>query len=69
MRELGELRFKADKQYRILGFFGPARSDFTLLVGASKKGNNYDPRNALQTALERMREVKADGRRCRVCDF
>jgi hypothetical protein len=66
MREIGEIRFRADKQYRILGFFGPSRSDFTLLVGTSKKGKNYDPRNALETALDRMAEVKTDGRRCRV---
>jgi hypothetical protein len=51
LREIGEIRFKVDKQYRILGFFGPSRSDFTLLVGASKKGSNYDPKNALDTAL------------------
>ncbi len=69
MREIGEIRFKVDKQYRILGFFGPARSDFTLLIGASKKSNNYDPRNALDTALDRMNQIKADGRRNRVCDF
>lgn len=68
-REIGEVRFKVDKQYRILGFFGPARSDFTLLAGASKKSNNYDPRNTLETALDRMDQVKADGRRSRVCDF
>jgi hypothetical protein len=69
MREIGEIRLKVDKQYRILGFFGPGRRDFTLLVGASKKGQNYDPRNALETALDRMEQVKADGRRSHVCDF
>ena len=69
LREIGEIRLKVDKQYRILGFFGPSRSDFTLLIGASKKGNQYDPRNALETALDRMTQVKVDGRRCRVCDF
>jgi hypothetical protein len=69
MRELGEIRFKVDKQYRILGFFGPNASEFTMLIGASKKGSNYDPRNALETALERMGQVKADGRRSRVFDF
>jgi hypothetical protein len=69
MREVGEIRFKVDKQYRIFGFFGPGRSDFTLLVGASKKGNQYNPRNALETALDRMQQIKDDGRRCRVCDF
>jgi hypothetical protein len=69
MREIGEIRLRLEKQYRILGFFGPNRSDFTLLVGASKKGKQYDPRKALETALERMQQVKNDGRLCRVCDF
>jgi hypothetical protein len=69
LREIGEIRFKVDKQYRILGFFGPSRSDFTLLVGASKKGSNYDPKNALDTALGRMKQIRNDGRRSRVCDF
>src|SRR5205807_6402922 len=31
-RDIGEIRLKVDKQYRILGFFGPARADFTLLI-------------------------------------
>jgi hypothetical protein len=69
MREIGEIRLKADKEYRIFGFFGPGRSDFTLLIGASKKGKTYDPIGALETALERMTRVKSDGRRCRACDF
>jgi hypothetical protein len=69
MREIGEIRFKVDKPYRIFGFFGPNAREFTLLVGASKKGNNYTPRNALETALERMAVVKSDGRRSRVCDL
>jgi hypothetical protein len=69
LREIGEIRFKVDKQYRILGFFGPNKSDFTLLVGSSKKGRNYDPRNALETALDRMAQVKSNGRLSRVCDL
>ncbi|HET9803891.1 MAG TPA: type II toxin-antitoxin system RelE/ParE family toxin, partial [Candidatus Acidoferrum sp.] len=69
MKGIGEIRFKVDKQYRILGFFGPSTSDFTLLIGASKKGKIYDPRNALDTALERRAHVLADGRRCCVCDL
>src|SRR6266566_4445383 len=64
MRAIGEIRLKVDKQYRILGFFGPSRSDFTMLIGSSKKGQNYDPPGALDTALNRMKEVLADGRRC-----
>src|SRR3984893_16651279 len=69
MREIGEIRMKVDKQYRILGFFGPGRSEFTLLIGASKKGKNYDPKNALDTAADRMDDVKRDQGRSRVCNF
>ena len=69
MRAIGEIRLKVDKQYRVLGFFGPGRSDFTLLIGSSKKGGSYDPKGTLETALKRMSEVVADGRRSRVCDF
>jgi hypothetical protein len=68
MKGLGEIRLKVDKQYRILGFFGPRPSEFTMLVGASKKGRSYDPRSALETALARRLEVLADGRRCCVWD-
>jgi hypothetical protein len=70
MREIGEVRFKADrKEFRIFGFFGPGRSIFTLLIGASKKGSTYDPKSAMETASKRKDEVAADGSRCRVCNF
>lgn len=60
---LGELRFDFGKvEYRPIGCFGPARSDFTILIGATKKGKNYDPRNALDTALERKRFIGEVGR-------
>jgi hypothetical protein len=69
MREVGEIRLKVDKQYRILGFFGPARAEFTLLIGASKKGKSYDPVGTLETALKRMSQVKSERRDNRVCTF
>ena len=66
---LGELRFDFGKlEYRPIGCFGPARSDFTILIGATKKGKNYDPRNALDTALER-KNVVGEVRRTNVYDF
>jgi hypothetical protein len=70
MRQIGEIRLKEDKrQYRIFGFFGPGRSEFTLLIGASKKGNSYSPKEARVTALKRMAQVINDGNRSRVLDF
>jgi hypothetical protein len=66
---LGEMRFDSGKvEYRPLGCFGPARSDFTILIGTTKKGKNYDPRNALDTALERKSFVGEVGR-TNVYDF
>jgi hypothetical protein len=38
---LGELRFDFGKlEYRPIGCFGPARSDFTILIGSTKKEGN-----------------------------
>lgn len=68
-RVLGEIRFKVDKQYRVFGFFGPGQSEFTMLIGASKKGKNYDPRSALDTALSRWSDVLKDGSRCCACNL
>ena len=68
-RDLGELRFKVGNvQYRPLGFFGPARGEFTILAGASKKGSVYDPRDALETARKRRLEVLKDPDRSKICD-
>jgi hypothetical protein len=59
-RDIGELRFKAQKiVFRPFGFFGPQRQEFTFLVGATKKGQVYDPKSAKETALTRMREIQS----------
>ncbi len=52
-----------DKQYRPLGCFGPGQREFTILIGASKKGGRkrrpmrWDPPNALKTAKKRCKLV------------
>jgi hypothetical protein len=67
--ELGEIRFKADRvQHRQLGFFSPG-STFTLVFCAQEKNNRFVPKDAPAIALTRKREVEADARRCRPCDF
>jgi len=49
-----EVRFKVrNVLYRPLGFFGPDRSEFTFLIGAREQGDEFVPRNALQTAVQR----------------
>jgi len=59
-----EIRVKSKNiQYRPLGCFGPDRYTFILLIGASKKGNAWSPKNAIKKAGKR-RELTHTDRRC-----
>ena len=59
--EIGEIRFKANKvQHRVFGFFLMEMKQYVMLVGATKKGNNYLPRDAVATARRRKRLVDSD---------
>ena len=55
---LGEIRFKLDRvQNRLIGFFGPDRTEFTIVVHATEKGKRYSPPNAIKTAQARKKEI------------
>lgn len=63
-----ELRFKIrNVLHRPLGFFGPDRSEFTLLMPAREQGDEFVPRNALQIAIDRKDIVLADKGRAHEC--
>lgn len=47
-------------QYRPLGFYGPERREFTLLMGAIEKGGRVEPRDFCDIALERRKIVNDD---------
>jgi hypothetical protein len=67
---LSEIRFKhGGIQYRPLGFVGPLPLEFTILLGASKKGNVWTPHSAIDTALRRKDEVLADRSTIRPYEF
>jgi hypothetical protein len=68
--KLGELRFDVrNVEYRPLGFFGPCQSEFTILIGATKKGRVYNPHSALDSALSRRAEVLIDPERTNVWEI
>lgn len=49
--EFGEIRFKANNlQHRVFGFFLEGTNQYVMLVGATKKGKNYTPADALRNA-------------------
>lgn len=61
-----ELRFKAGgKQYRPLGYDGPRKHQFTILIGAYKKMKKWTPHEAPKTAIKRRKDVESGMSRVR----
>jgi len=54
-------------QYRPLGFYGPQRRQFTIVLGTIEKGKL--PRRVLETADEHRKIILADPSRIREHDF
>ncbi len=46
-------------EYRPIGWFGPDTREITLLLGATEKGNDFLPRNACVTAVNRKNLVRS----------
>lgn len=66
---LGEIRFYADRiMHRLVGFSGPATEEYTILVPAREKGDDFEPRNTCQTAHKRIQEVMANPE-ARICEI
>ena len=64
--ELVELRIvHAGVQYRPIGFYGPERREFTLVLGTVEKGSI--PQRILETANANRKLVLATGR-SRICE-
>ena len=59
-----ELRIvSAGVQYRPLGYFGPGRREFTLLMGAIEKGGKLEPRDFCKVATRRREIINGDRNR------
>ena len=50
-------------QYRPIGWYGPEDRTVTLLLGAIERGNDFEPRNACEQAVNRKRLILADRRK------
>ena len=64
-RDIYELRVcSCGVQYRPLGCFGPAKKEFTILIGSIEKGGKL-PKDDCETAAERRKTIlKYEGRTC-----
>lgn len=67
---LVEIRFKAENvQFRPIGFFGPNRNQFTILLCAKEIGGKFVPRQACNLAQGRKNEVLEKAYLSRSYDF
>jgi hypothetical protein len=55
--------------YRIIGFVGPGKREFTLLHGFVKENKNSDYGHACRAARAKMEGVLKDGDRAPPCEF
>jgi hypothetical protein len=53
----------ANVQYRPIGWYGPDARTVTLLVGATERDGEFDPRNACEQAVTRKRLILSDRRK------
>lgn len=69
-RALGKLRFKVrNVQHRPLGFFGPERMTFTLLIWATERDGKFAPPGIREKALRRMIDVHKNSGCAHECNF
>ncbi len=47
-------------QYRPIGCYGPKDREFTILIGAIKKGRKFKPKDALNTAYKRSKQINKE---------
>jgi hypothetical protein len=65
VKDVYEIRFKADnKQYRPMGFFGPGKNEFTIVVWAIEKGKIYNPHDAVTLSERRRKDVEGGKASC-----
>lgn len=59
--EIGEIRFFASNlQHRVFGFFLTELGQYVMLIGSTKKGKVYNPRDAVDTARKRKKLLGND---------
>jgi hypothetical protein len=52
--------FSGKIQYRPIGCYGPNQKEFTILIGAIKKGRKFKPKDALNTAYKRSKQINKE---------
>ena len=59
--DFGEITIQGQKkEHRVFGCFLPALGRYAMLIGATKKGRNYTPRDAVNSARKRFKLIERD---------
>jgi hypothetical protein len=62
--QIFEMKFTVNNiQWRPLGYFGPARHEFTFLIGAIERNDRFEPTDAPRSADARRLIVEHDPKR------
>lgn len=60
IKDIYEIKFSANNvEYRPLGFFGPGKKEFTILIWATHKQRIYAPHDAINTADKRRKYIES----------
>jgi hypothetical protein len=58
-KDFFEIRFKADNlQQRPIGYFGPGKDEFTILIWVTEKGGKLIPETWCSTATNRKKQIE-----------
>jgi hypothetical protein len=67
---LSEIRWKSQGiQWRVIGFFGPGKMEYAMLIGCNHKQGRYTPPDSLTTAVRRKTQVESQERTTRVYQY
>ncbi len=67
--DLIEIILDGKVQHRFFGFYGIGLNYFTIVLPCIHKGKVYTPKNAIDTAVKRIIEVKTGRKRVIRCDI
>jgi hypothetical protein len=62
-----EIRLPGKVAWRVMGFFGPGRHEFTVVLVCFHKGAQYTPKKCLKTVKSRISEVRQNLNRRKLC--
>lgn len=65
---LVEIRIRGQVQWRVLGYYGPGKLEFTVVLICNHKGKTYSPADSLKTAAKRKKDIENGKAKADICE-